>query len=153
MVQHLFFTATEATAPAGTNQGFVYAPATLQNQSYNFDLMAGESILVVPQQPAGHGPWKIYQSTLVNGDLKTFLKSPKVFVLKLTNKWITKSIRIGRFCFLDAILAHPGIAHTYGTMPFDDLTEINDTNDDEEDDDEKPAPDACVCTCCLKQIH
>jgi hypothetical protein len=38
-------------------------------------------------------------------------------------------------------------------MPFDDLTEINDTNDDEEDDDEKPASDACVCTCCLKQIH
>jgi hypothetical protein len=153
MARQIGFTSTEACHVSGTNTGWVYSPNTLEYPGPAFDIKAGESLMIVPNQPAGNGPWKIYRSVLVNSELKTFIKTPKAFCLTIVNKWLTKNVRINNLCRLETLLCNPGIAHFYSSLSFDDLTDMNnekvDDDDDDDDDDDKKTD---LCPCCSK-VH
>jgi hypothetical protein len=160
MVKTHIFTGTAASQISGNNQGFIFSPSTLQNQGPSFDIAAGESVYIIPIQPAGHGPFCIYQSVLKNSNLKTYFKCPRVLILRLCNKWLTKSIKIMHNCSLDVILASSGIEHSYGTISYDEFNELmtkhkyddddNDDDDDEDDDDnddKEPIKSTRSCSC------
>ena len=153
MVRHIGFTATDAIQLSGNNMGYMYAPNTLHYRGPSFDLKAGESLIVVPFQPAGCGPWKVYQSVLKDDVLKTFVKNPKVMCISIKNNWLTKSVRVNRFCGLDSLLCSAGIEHIFQSVSFDDLTEMTDDDEEEDnddDDDGNASPIPCMCPCCLK---
>jgi hypothetical protein len=156
MVRKCPFTATPSIQMSGNNQGYIYSPSTLQYLGPAFDLAAGEELTIVPYQPADQGPWKIYRSLLVDSDLKTMTKKPKVFILIIRNRWLTRSIRVNRYTTLDTILCNQGIEHCYSTLSFDDLLDINISDDedvdnnDDDDDTTKKSTAHCVCPCCTK---
>jgi hypothetical protein len=154
MSQTLCFIATDVAQIAGNSQGYIFSPHILQYPGPTLDIKAGESLIIVPYQPMGLGPWKLYFSVLVNSELKTKHKSCKAFCIKITNKWITKSIRINRFCSLDALLSSPGLEHVYSYINFDDLNDITGGGDDSDDNDETENDSlpskVCECSCCLK---
>ena len=154
-IQQIHFTATPAIQLSGNNQNFIYAPSNLHYVGRSFDINAGEQFIIIPYQPADHGPWKIYHSIVVDSELKTFVKNPKIFCIRISNKWMTKSIKLTKNTCLDTLLGNPGIEHSYGTITFDDLIQINenddvDDDDDDDDDDSKRSKITCVCPCCLK---
>jgi hypothetical protein len=148
MVRQMCFHATDATQLGGSNQGYVYSPNTLHHTGPSFEIKAGESLVIVPYQPAGKGPWNVFQSALVDSDLKIFTKNPRVFCIKINNKWMTKSIRVNRFCSLDDLLCNQGIEHILSSLSYDDLTEM--TDDEEDEDNDKVVNKSCACPCCLK---
>ena len=138
---------------AGNSQGYIYSPHTLHYQGLALEIKAGETFIILPYQPMGLGPWKIYTTVLVNEELKTRVKNPKVFCIRITNKWLTKIIKLPRYTSLESLLATTGIEHKYTTMTFDDINTINgdDDDDDVNDDCTPPNPPACCeCACCLK---
>jgi hypothetical protein len=145
--------ASEEANVAGNSQGYIYSPHTLHFSGPSMEIKAGESLTIVPIQIMGLGPWKIFTSKLVNSELKTRTKNPKVFCIKITNKWLTKSIKIPRYTSLEALLASPGIEHIYTAITYEDLNAISDNNDEDDSDiDDNPSPplSPCQCACCLK---
>lgn len=135
---------------AGNSQGYIYSPHLQHSPGPDLEIKAGESFIIVPYQAMGLGPWKLYTSVLVNDELKTRVKKPKVFCIMITNKWITKTIKIPRFTCLESLLATAGIEHMYTALTYDDINAISIDDDDDDDDDTPPRLPPCACACCLK---
>ena len=154
MNRPIYFTASEETTLAGNNQGYIYSPHTLHYPGPAMELKAGETLLIVPTQPLDHGPWKIFSGTLINSEfcpeLKTRLKNPKVFCVKITNKWFSKTIKIPRYTSLEALLATSGVQHIYTYLTFHDLSIMTEDEDSDNDDNNKPVASPsppCECSC------
>ena len=113
MTRPICFIASEEATVAGNSQGYIFSPHTLHYHGPATEIKAGESLLIVPYQPMNLGPWHLYKSVLVNNELKTRVRNPKIFCIKITNRWLTKTVKIPRFTSLEALLARSGIEHVY----------------------------------------
>jgi hypothetical protein len=158
-----FLASTEATI-AGNSQGYIYSPHNLHYPGPSMEIKAGESFIIVPYQPLGVGPWTIFPSILINGELKIRKKRKKVLAIHITNRWLTKAIKLPHDTNLETLLATTGLEHYYTTLTLDDLEEIN-TNtvytDDSVNDEKKTSSDTsypppvitCKCPCCLASAN
>jgi hypothetical protein len=156
----------EEAIGSGNNQGYIYSPQTLFYSGQSMDIKAQESFIIVPYQPQNWGVWKVYPAVYKGNDLK-IRKKPKVFCVKITNQWLTKTIKLPRYTNLENLLATPGLQHQYSFLSFKDLNahQVNDVNDNNDVDNDiniindnlappavpSPTPPLpCQCPCCLK---
>jgi len=71
--------------------------------------------------------------------------------IQISIKWLAKSVRVNRFCGLDALLCNPGIEQIFQSVSFDNLTEMtNDGEEEDNDNDRNASAIPCMCPCCLK---
>lgn len=140
-----YFYSTDMITFSGDNSEAIYNPGEIIYDGDDFRLYAGETIMIIPLQPNGLGPWKSFRTSLYNNKFVK-QKSCKYFCILLSNKWIFKSVLVNRGCRLDGLLAHPGIQHTMGFLTPHDLSTIrlhlnkekeqDEDEEDEEDEDE-----------------
>jgi hypothetical protein len=160
MSQLLNFLASEEATIAGNSQGYIYSPHNLYYPGPSMEITAGESFIIVPYQPLGVGPWTIFPSIYINGDLKIRKKRKKILAIHITNRWLTKAIKLPHNTNLETLLATTGLEHYYTTLTAEDLNELNtvytddSANDKISDDTSHPPPvTTCKCPCCLASTN
>jgi hypothetical protein len=133
---------------SGDNACFIYNPKGIKYEGESFKLFAGETILVVPQQPDGKGPWKQYKSAFIEN---RFLKNreEKYFCLTLENRWLNKTVTVTDGTRLDSLLAHQGIAHRLSYCTQKEMNKILTYSKKPQDDDD----DEYMNTVCKRCKH
>jgi len=98
----------------GDNGGFIYSSATQENSGEEFEIRAGESVMIVPRQPDNCGPWKMFSFKYVDNRFWRQSKARKYMSFIVTNHWHAKSIKVYPHTRLQLLFSLPGIQTASG---------------------------------------